>query len=497
MPPPGACNTQDILPLATGSDNLESKVEVLTHLVESLQSTVESLQASDAKKDSRIEELESTVEDLLAENAEIPALRKRISELERELCFYKNPNTPPSQQRIKPKKEVGRSKAPKKRGAPKGHRGATRPKPVPTKHERVEAKECPICGSEHVRKSEKKPVKKVRADIEPPSEPVVKEYECLNYECFDCGHQFTAVHSECPQKGQIGLNIILNIVMLTFGLRGVLRKAAEHLEYVRGFPITATTIHNVLRRVGEACKGEYERTRQLIARAPYKYIDETSFSVCGKRFWLWIFRGPDGHVLIAIRNSRGAKVVAEILGNIPHGTGVVDGWKAYNIFAQLQRCWAHLLRKVDHEKDASKKGKLLSKRIHRKFKKLKRFLDKNPPMEERLRQKKVWEKEMGELVSDFEKYEELHVPVTYIRNGLGSWHTCVAHPGMEPTNNLGEQTIRESVLWRKIIGCFRSDEGAENYQYIASLVATWRLQGKNVYGELKKLLSRELCMRAA
>jgi hypothetical protein len=29
------------------------------------------------------------------------------------------------------------------------------------------------------------------------------------------------------------------------------------------------------------------------------------------------------------------------------------------------------------------------------------------------------------------------------------------------------------------------------------LVATWRLQGKNVYGELKELLSRELCLRAA
>ena len=497
MPPPGACNTQDILPLATGSDNLESKVELLTHLVESLQSTVESLQASDAKKDSRIEELESTVEGVLAENAEIPALRKRISELERELCFYKNPNTPPSQQRIKPKKEVDRSKGPKKRGAPKGHPGATRPTPVPNRHVPVESDHCTHCGSGNIEELEGETEVKVREDIETPSEPIVTAYECNKYRCRDCGHEFTAAHPECPQDGRLGLNVILNIVMLTYALRGVLRKAAEHIQSVHGFPITATTIHNVLRRVGEACKGEYERTKQLIAQAPYKYVDETSFSVLGKRWWLWIFRDPDGHVLFALRDSRGAKVVAEILGKIPNGIGVTDGWKAYNIFLQLQRCWAHLLRKVDHEKDASKKGKLLSKRIHRKFKKLRRFLDKDPPMEERLRQKEVWESEMEEIVSEFEKYKELHVPVTYIRNGLGSWYTCVAHPGMEPTNNLGEQAVREGVLWRKIIGCFRSDEGAENYQYIASLVATWRFQGKNVYGELKELLSRELCMRAA
>ena len=458
---------------------------------------ISNLEQRMSKKDERIADLESTVENLLAENAEIPALRKQVTELKRELCFYKNPNTPPSQQRIKPKKGADRSKGSKKRGAPVGHRGATRVMPTPNRHVPVSADQCTQCGSGNIEELEGEVDVKVREDIEEPSEPVVTAFECNKYKCRDCGHEFTAAHPDCPQKGQLGLNVILDIVMLTFGLRGVLRKVAEYLESVKGFPITATTVHNVLRRVGEACKGDYERTRHLIARASYKYVDETSFSVLGKRWWLWMFRDPDGHVLFALRDSRGAKVVAEILGKIPNGIGVTDGWKAYNIFLQLQRCWAHLLRKVDDVKGESKKGKLLSKRIHQKFKKLRRFLDKDPPMEERMHQKEVWEREMEELVSEFEKYEELHGPVTYIRNGLGSWYTCVAHPGMEPTNNLGEQAVREGVLWRKIIGCFRSEEGAENYQYIASLVSTWRFQGKNVYGELKELLSRELCMRAA
>jgi len=56
---------------------------------------------------------------------------------------------------------------------------------------------------------------------------------------------------------------------------------------------------------------------------------------------------------------------------------------------------------------------------------------------------------------------------------------CILHPGMEPTNNLGEQAIREHVILRKIMGCFRSENGAGNYQYIASLMADWGLQGKN------------------
>jgi len=78
---------------------------------------------------------------------------------------------------------------------------------------------------------------------------------------------------------------------------------------------------------------------------------------------------------------------------------------------------------------------------------------------------------------------------------LGDWYTCLLYPGMEPTNNLSEQVIREHVLMRKIIGTFRSAKGVEYYQYIASLIATWRLQGMDSYNELQKLLAHELCLQ--
>ena len=65
---------------------------------------------------------------------------------------------------------------------------------------------------------------------------------------------------------------------------------------------------------------------------------------------------------------------------------------------------------------------------------------------------------------------------------------------MEPTNNLAEQAIREHVIIRKIIGCFRSDKGAKNYQYIASLLASWKLQDKNIFEELEAILRKELCL---
>jgi transposase len=93
-------------------------------------------------------------------------------------------------------------------------------------------------------------------------------------------------------------------------------------------------------------------------------------------------------------------------------------------------------------------------------------------MEERIQKKAIFEKELKSIVVKYSVLKELENPLTYIRNGLGCWFTCLLYPGMEPTNNLGEQAMREHVILRKIIGCFRSENGARNYQYIASLLAT-------------------------
>ena len=125
----------------------------------------------------------------------------------------------------------------------------------------------------------------------------------------------------------------------------------------------------------------------------------------------------------------------------------------------------------------------LSDEIHSMFKELKKSL-KSETMDERKSVKIKYEKRMEELVKRYDPYKELHKPVEYIRNGLGSWFTCLLYPGMEPTNNLAEQAIREHVIIRKIIGTFRSESGSQNYQYIASLLSTWRLKGLNMFVEI-------------
>jgi transposase len=415
----------------------------------------------------------------------------KISELESEIKKYKNPHTPPSAQRFKknPPKQIISNK----KGAPFGHKGATRQTPEPDEIIDIKADFCESCNSYDLE------IENVESttieDIPPPPKIKVTQYNVHFYKCRKCGHRFTAKDNKYtyPEEGRFGINLLIYVAMLKFSLRGVIRRIGDFAAAAISFVISPKGLLDMLYRVAEACKAEYLRILGRIRTVEFVYVDETGMRVEAANQWLWIFRSND-EILVVIRPSRGSDVLKEILGENTDIATINDGWSAYNIIAQLQRCWSHLLREVDDFIDKPG-GRELSGIVHRKFNRLKLFLDKDPPMEERIPKKQIFDHEMEELLKKFTNFKDLKKPLTYIKNGLGSWYTCVLFSGMEPTNNLGEQAMREHVIMRKIIGMFRSQKGAENYQYIASMFATWRLQGKDIFQELGTLLKKELCVR--
>jgi len=281
---------------------------------------------------------------------------------------------------------------------------------------------------------------------------------------------------------------------MKFHHRGVLRRIQDALQQQYGLRISPKGVHDILLRVGDACAPEYERLLQQVKAAQWRHTDETGMPVLGKNHWLWVFRTNEDEVLTVIRASRGRKVLDEILGADFHGAMVNDGYSSYRALPEVQRCWAHLLREVDSGVDLSKYEQMFSTEVHRRFDALKAFIGKDPPMNQRIKQKLRWDRELAALAGEYIEYPEVRTKVQYLKHGLGSWHTCLLHPGMQPTNNIAEQAIREHVIMRKIIVCFRSTRGPENYERIASVLATWRLQEKNMAEELENLLRNELCL---
>ena len=55
------------------------------------------------------------------------------------------------------------------------------------------------------------------------------------------------------------------------------------------------------------------------------------------------------------------------------------------------------------------------------------------------------------------------------------------HPGVMPTNNHAERTLRYAVLWRKRSFGTRGEKGNRFVERILSLRQTCRLQGKRIF----------------
>ncbi len=422
---------------------------------------------------------------------ELDRVRKEKEALEKELRKYKNPNTPPSaNQHLKPVYSKTVNVKSHKRGAQKGHPGTNKPK-IETPHERhISGEECPRCQSNEfdVIGQKIQQQEEIPPEIQPKATNITRDI-C---ECKKCHLKFLARDNQTPLKGKFGINLMVLVIFLKFIVRGVLRKTSSFLEASFALKLAPASVQAIIQRAAHAGEKEYDSLKQKIRSAKLLYIDETSFSVLGKNWWVWVFRS-DTDLLLVIRNSRGNNVLQEILGKDYAGTVVCDCWRAYDFLskATLQRCWSHLLRKSKELESIA--GRHFHKKLARLFDEIIKFNRKEKTEKQRLRKYAQITKKLKKVVAYYSRYPECERVAKYVDFHIESWFTCIKVAGVQPTNNYAEQAIRETVLVRKIIGSFRSETGTKTYETLASLIATWQLQKLDVKKELTRMLSANLC----
>ena len=139
--------------------------------------------------------------------------KEKINELEKRLRIYENPHTPSSKQRFKGNKPNRNSSSKKShRGAPKGHKGATRKTPEPDEIIPVPVDHCPGCGGDPGEAEGFETI--ITEELPPPREIKVIQYELFKYKCQHCGLEFTAKHKGCPQKGNFGVHLLSHIMVV-------------------------------------------------------------------------------------------------------------------------------------------------------------------------------------------------------------------------------------------------------------------------------------------
>jgi len=402
---------------------------------------------------------------------------KRIEELEKRLLAYENAHTPPSRKGWRnhyPKREKSGNKV----GAPLGHVGATRPQPKPTETKALELSFCPDCKQELG-----VPLRMERRVIEeiPNPQPLrVIEFLVPHYRCKKCKKEVIASHPELPKEGRLGNNLQAQIVLAKQEDRLTSRKIAQQLNREYNLDLSSATILDVQERVAEQLEPDYKKIKIGIKKSKTANADETGSKLNGLKHWLWLFMSQTS-VLFVFHKRRESKVVKEILGKEYQGVLTCDGLKAYKrVIKIIQRCWAHLLR--DAKFLAQKyegQARVLYNSLCELFEKVK---TKSIEFETAVAQMRMF---FGIAKS----HKELRKIAVLLENGLEDWFTCLRHEGIELTNNRAERQLREFVVQRKIYPTFRSEKGMETAQILMSVLATWKLQGKNPLQMLKLRLS--------
>jgi transposase len=437
--------------------------------------------------------MQPTYEDLLkiidGQNKRIKDLEDKVERLEKELHKYKNENTPSSANKHLKSDTQGLRAKGGKRGAPIGHEGITREQ-EPEEFNDIDANECPNCHGNNLR--DVTVLKRITEEIPEPVQPKVVETTIHKKMCKDCGKVFIPPQNTIPLKGKFGINLMALTAQIKFVLRGVLRKTSTFLKSGFAFTLTPATLNSIIGRIADCATEEYEALKARIRNSTDVKVDETSFPVLGKNWWLWVFRNSRD-ILFVIRHSRGNDVPKEILGESYAGIVNCDCWRAYDCLseARIQRCWAHLLRKSKELK--GEYGIKLNEILQTIFKEIESFNKSNPTAIQRERKYQKMTRKLENTLKEYANRIETISVIHYIDRCIDQWFTCVRFPDVDPTNNSAEQAIREPVVVRKIIGAFRSIDGTKYYENIGSLIATWQLSGLDVQKELRRMLISKMC----
>jgi hypothetical protein len=237
---------------------------------------------------------------------------------------------------------------PKKRGAPKGHRGATRRKPErePDRIVEVRPAECPHCGSRNVSACRQRE-EHTQEDIVL-VRPVATRFVKHRGYCKDCKRTFFPRGEGERPKGYIGPVAAAVAGYLRYAVKMPFASVRRIFGDLWGLPVTETALAGFDRRLARAGKPFYEKLGDLVRCSAGVNVDETSWPCGSATQWLWTFAGRDC-AFFRIAPSRGGAVARDVLGENYGGILSSDCFSAYNTVQAKgkQKCLAHYRRAAD------------------------------------------------------------------------------------------------------------------------------------------------------
>ncbi len=394
----------------------------------------------------------------------------------------------------------------KKRGAPVGHPAWVRPKPkqIDFCFEVAAPRNCPECRS-----TDLEPVAETREHVQ---EDIVLEPRvvttCYVHHQAHCPHCERDVMSLGPGEllgSYIGPAAKATAIYLRFELNVSDRKISRFFADFFGLKFVPASAYGFERQAVRRGQPIYQDLLEKVRSLAVAHADETTWRHDGQNYWVWYAGNQD---LAAFRwdPHRTAEAAQELLGEKFSGVLVADAFASYNRVEPKDRqsclshiktkakeigqelallkgpaadppaeqfCrdiqgWVHDACQAHHQLSPRPWRAKLAKAQERKLKSQLRRLCRQPlryPKAEKLRQRLLGPEQRMLL-------------------------TCFRRPGVPPTNNQAERSLRPVVIMRKVIQGTRSEKGLENHSVLRSLVETAKRQDKQAHRFLFDLFTK-------
>lgn len=439
---------------------------------------------------------------LLAENTELrkqnEELGGRVAKLEEEVAVLKkNSSTsskPPSSDITKPQHQQ-RQPGKRKRGGQRGHRGVKRELLPAEEVDEVVVlpalESCPECCRRLSEEGE--PEVLVQQSIELPEKPVsVKEYHRHGRFCPCCDVYYYPPLPDGVLEDQLfGSSLQALIGYMKGNLGASYSELQEFCKDVLQISVSRSMLCNTVARVSKAISTPVDELGEAIKEEKTLNIDETGWKDSGNKYWVWVFCNQ----LIAyfvISNTRGSKVLREVLGETFGGAIISDFYSAYIGYASngLQLCLAHLIRDI---KFLTTLKCLQSKEFGETV--LEHFRDlftlwhnrgSDPPENFQANADRLKQKLFTYLTNSALEKGKAH---TLKKRVLRQWDNLfrfIYNPELyQPTNNAAEQAVRHTVRIRRQTQGSRSQEGRDWNARIMTVLATCKKQRRSSWKFIK------------
>ena len=395
-------------------------------------------------------------------------------------------STPPSHDISRSNSKSLRELSDKAPGGQQGHEGKTLlMSPIPDKIEKYEPEFCTGCGSDMSAFEGILVERKQEVEI-PSVKPVYIEHRSYQKQCSCCGQ---IVKSSLPDRLrssiQYGPSVTSLIGYLSVYQYLPYKRLTSLLQGLWQLPISEGTVQNSLDKLSQKASPVYELIRQKISNSEVVGSDETGVPIANRKGWFFTWQ-TDVLTYVVPSFSRGFDTIEKVFPDgLSQSTLVSDCWAAQlkTPTKNKQLCIAHLLRELKNFETAlqchwSKTTSQILKDAIQVKRNLKLSDYQINNIEVQQIENRIDDVLSADLSHSHKKIQALMKRLKKNRNHL---LTFLYRPKVPPDNNSSERAIRNLKVKNKISGCFRSENGAQQFAVLRSVVDTACKNSCNIF----------------